>query len=379
MNFFLLNFFLIYGSAHLYFYWRVNKAFSLSLPPKVLLTMFLVAMVIAPLAVRLLERDGKTSAATSAAMLGYNWMGFLFLFISIALVLELFRFAHSFGHLFFRLNKPALFQPAPFLIFCLLLAGAISVYGRFEATNLKVEHHLIRSDRLPAGSPSIRIVQISDLHIGLLVQEKQVRRVVETIKNSKPDLLVATGDIVDGHVSHLDGIAELFKGLNPGLGMIAIPGNHEYYAGLGSARRFLEQSGFRFLRSEGIPAGERLWVVGVDDPMGKRSGDFHPEEESKMLAAAPKDRFVLLLKHRPVVEPGSVNQFGLQLSGHVHKGQIFPFNLLTWISFPIRAGLTKLSKDSSIYVSRGTGTWGPPIRFLAPPEVSVFDIMPGTD
>jgi uncharacterized protein len=379
MNFFLLNFFLIYGSAHLYFYWRVNKAFSLSIPSKLLLTLFLVSMVIAPLAVRILERDGKTSAATSAAILGYNWMGFLFLFISIALVLELFRAAHSFGHLFFRLYKPALIQPVPFLIFCLLLAGAILVYGRFEAMDLRVEHHLIRSGRLPAGSPSIRIVQISDLHIGLLVQEKQVRRVVETIRNSKPDLLVATGDIVDGHVSHFDGIAELFKGLNPSLGMIAIPGNHEYYAGLGSSKQFMERSGFRFLRSEGIPAGDRLWVVGVDDPVAKRSREFHPEDESRLLSTAPKDRFLLLLKHRPVVENSSINQFGLQLSGHVHKGQIFPFNLLTWISFPIRAGLTKLSKDSSIYVSRGTGTWGPPIRFLAPPEVSVFDIVSETD
>jgi hypothetical protein len=77
-----------------------------------------------------------------------------------------------------------------------------------------------------------------------------------------------------------------------------------------------------------------------------------------------------------VIEPASTGRFDLQLSGHVHKGQIFPFNLLTWLAFPVRAGMNQLADGSLLYVNRGTGTWGPPIRFLAPPELTVIDLIP---
>ena len=90
---------------------------------------------------------------------------------------------------------------------------------------------------------------------------------------------------------------------------------------------------------------------------------------------APPDRFTLLLKHRPAVDPDSLGLFDLQLSGHVHKGQIFPFNMLTYLFYPVRTGFTLYSLNTALYVSRGTGTWGPPIRFLAPPEVTVIELI----
>jgi len=116
-------------------------------------------------------------------------------------------------------------------------------------------------------------------------------------------------------------------------------------------------------------------VVGLDDPAAGRFGSFN-DAEQLLLSAAPRDRFVMLLKHRPVVNKESIGKFDLQLSGHVHKGQIAPFNLLTWIQFPVRAGLNRLPHNSYLYVNRGTGTWGPPMRFLAPPEVTVIDLLP---
>jgi len=112
----------------------------------------------------------------------------------------------------------------------------------------------------------------------------------------------------------------------------------------------------------------------VDDPAGTRYGSRKISEKS-ILEKVPYGRFILMLKHRPVVAKQSVGLFDLQLSGHIHKGQIFPFELLTYLFYPVKTGLSRIMDDSYIYVSRGTGTWGPPIRFLAPPEVTVIELV----
>ena len=118
-----------------------------------------------------------------------------------------------------------------------------------------------------------------------------------------------------------------------------------------------------------------MTIVGVDDPAGSGLRKSDGEIERELLGKAPADRFTLLLKHRPDVEKDSAGLFDLQLSGHVHKGQVFPFRLFTRLFYPMYAGFYELSTGSHLYVSRGTGTWGPPIRFLAPPEVTLIELV----
>ena len=124
------------------------------------------------------------------------------------------------------------------------------------------------------------------------------------------------------------------------------------------------------------PRLSRLLIAGVDDSRTKLERTANAVIEERLLKSAQKGEFRLLLKHRPIIEKTSDGKFDLQLSGHVHKGQIFPFNLLTWLSFPVKSGLTVMKSGSHLYVSRGTGVWGPPIRFLAPPEITVIDLLP---
>ncbi len=376
MNLFLLVFLLIYGAAHGWFAFRLIQAFP-SLQTWWLFPVgWCLLMVAAPILSRLLERGGQTFAASLAAYVGYSWMGLLFLFISLSVVLELLRLLYWSAHFFLQLPASALLSPRPGFVCCFVLALLISIYGWFEAGHLKIEQHTIITPKLPKGAARVRVVQISDLHIGLIVGSRQVQQLVATVKVLKPDLLVATGDVVDGHISHVDGVSQMLRELHPPLGMVAVLGNHEYYAGFGSSRRFLELSGFQVLQDQTALVSEQLALVGVDDPAAKRFGRNGIADERQLLGGIPRDRFVLLLKHRPVVEPQSIGRFDLQLSGHVHKGQIFPFNLLTWLNFPVRAGMNQLADASRLYVSRGTGTWGPPIRFLAPPELTVIDLEP---
>jgi len=376
MNLFLLIFFLIYGLAHGYFLLRARQGLALGKTGTVVLVVWVLTMTVAPLAVRLLERDGHERIAQACAYVGYIWMGFLFLFLVLMVLLDLVRFSHFLSSFFVRVPTVALFAPRPLFLSCCLIAALVVGYGWFEAQVVRTEQVVLPTPKLPAGVERVRIALITDLHVGLIVRDERVSRVVEAIRRAAPDMLVATGDIVDGHVSHFDGVSEMFRGLTPPLGMFAAYGNHEYYAGFGQATSFLQRSGFQLLRADQREVGEFLTVVGVDDPAARQRGEFRSEDESRLLQAVPPNRFVLLLKHRPVVADASRGRFDLQLSGHVHKGQVFPFNLLTWLNFPVRAGLTRLAEGGWLYVSRGSGTWGPPIRFLSPPEVTVIDLVP---
>jgi predicted MPP superfamily phosphohydrolase len=157
--------------------------------------------------------------------------------------------------------------------------------------------------------------------------------------------------------------------------MFAVTGNHEFYAGLPQALSFTEQAGFRLLRNEAISLDNALTLAGVDDPAALHGVERKGVPEHDLLQGVSRGRFTVLLKHRPVMDTTSLGLFDLQLSGHVHKGQIFPFNLLTHLFYPVKMGFSTYANGSSLYVSRGTGTWGPPIRFLAPPEITVITLV----
>ncbi len=376
MKLFMLNFLLIYGAAHAYFLLSLLKAFSVLRNYWAVPFFWCLLMTLIPIIVRVLEQRGLAVIASILAYPGYFWMGLLFIFISISVVMQFTRLLLRVLHFFVFIPQLSFFSARPFFLICFCSALMIACYGYYEATHLKIESIVLPTDKIPKGNRGIRIVQISDLHVGLIVGAGQVQQVIDSVKRLKPDLFVATGDIVDGHIKHFDGISQMFRTIAPPMGMIAIFGNHEYYAGIDSSRSFLEQSGFRLLQDQALLIGNNLALVGVDDPASARFGKKITVDEGALLEALPKERFIVLLKHRPEIGDNSAGKFDLQLSGHVHKGQIFPFNLLTWLRFPVHTGITRLSAGGHLYVSRGTGTWGPPIRFMAPPELTVIDLVP---
>jgi len=192
---------------------------------------------------------------------------------------------------------------------------------------------------------------------------------------AEPDILVSTGDLVDGQINGMGGLAELIHGVNPRYGKFAITGNHEFYAGLSQAMDFTEKAGFRILRGEGLTVEGLVNIAGVDDPAGNTNELYKGISEKELLSGLPREKFTLLLKHRPLIDKNALGLFDLQLSGHTHKGQIFPFSLITWMYYPVDSGCLKLVDNCYMYVSRGAGTWGPPIRFLSPPEVTVVELV----
>jgi hypothetical protein len=154
------------------------------------------------------------------------------------------------------------------------------------------------------------------------------------------------------------------------LGKYAITGNHEVYAGLAESLEAERAFGFDLLRGEVKTVGNVLNIVGIDDPAAGME-----ENERAILAGAQNGLFTLFLKHRPDPSIGSLGLFDLQLSGHTHYGQLFPFRYIAALVYPLQNGPYYLAGGSVLYTSRGSGTWGPPIRVLAPPEVTIIDIV----
>ena len=253
----------------------------------------------------------------------------------------------------------------------------VGIYARMAAIDIRTEHVIIETPKIPEEMGRFRIVQISDVHLGLIVGERRLSRILDAVRAAKPDILVSTGDLLDGQIDGTKILATEFQKINPPYGKVAVNGNHEYYVGVRMARDFCKAAGFTLLENKTFNIPGVAAIVGVDDPAAGRFGLSTKITEKQLLSGLPKDRFVLLLKHRPTLAPDSKGLFDLQLSGHTHKGQIFPFTLIIKMLYPIDAGLLELGNDSYLYVNPGSGTWGPPMRFLAPPEVTVIDLVHG--
>jgi predicted MPP superfamily phosphohydrolase len=376
MIMFLFFFLLIYGGLHLYMFLRARAGLGLGTKTSIFVVGFLVLMVFAPILTRLFERPGVECIARIIAYVGYTWMAILFLFFSVSIVIDLLRLlAYLAGLLAGRsLSSLTSFTPYHFLV-PFGLAIAISFYGYFEARNIQIERMTIESPKIPAEVGRLKIVQISDIHLGVVVGEARLKLILDIVKSEQPDLLVSTGDLVDGEMCNLTEVVGMLREINPPYGKFAVTGNHEFYAGLEKALAFTEDAGFTILRAEGTTIGGFLNIVGVDDPQGKSFGLFADVSEKELLSRFSPNNFTLFLKHRPLVDKEALGFFDLQLSGHAHKGQIFPFSLLTRLSYPTDDGCLKLEDGSYLCVSRGAGTWGPPIRFLAPPDVVVIELV----
>jgi uncharacterized protein len=375
MNFFLVSFFLLYSTLHFYVFLKLKRAYPIGKITGICITIFMFIMVFAPVAIRLMEKAGHDNFARFMAYTGYTWMVVLFLFFSISICIDFLRLCVYLVGLISK-SDVSRFTHADgyFFVISFVCASLITPYGFYEATQIGIEKITIKTPKIQKTMSTLRIVQVSDVHIGLIIGKKRMERIADKIRNIKPDILVATGDLIDGRFNKLNASIEPLKLVNPTYGKFAITGNHEYYAGIDASIDFMEQAGFEVLRGRGVDVGGIINIVGVDDAAGVNFTNNFIHEKT-LLLSFPQDKFTILLKHRPVVDQGAVDFFDLQLSGHTHKGQIFPFRYIVKIFFPLYTGLHKISDKSYLYTSSGIGTWGPPMRFLAPPKITVIELV----
>jgi len=371
---FLSIFLSIYGSLHYYFYIKMKNALALGPLNNYLLIIYLAFMLISPILINISHRYDSHLLSVVLSYLGYIWMGVLFLFFSIHLLIDLYNliiklsaWIFSTGLLEYRPgNRTSLY-------FTFLLIISIIIYGWFEAKEIRVETITLKTEKLPAHINNLRIVQISDMHLSIINNVGFTQQVVNIIKRLKPDILVSTGDLIESGLRQDKQVAAILGEAKAQYGKYAITGNHEFHTGIIRAVDFTEKAGFRMLRNEGTTAGGFVNIVGIDDNSERQSGYKVSIPEEEILKKFSENGLTILLKHQPRIGEKSTGMFNLQLSGHTHRGQIFPFSLITSLFFSFHDGLFEVGKKSYLYVSRGTGTWGPPIRFLSPPEITVID------
>jgi predicted MPP superfamily phosphohydrolase len=252
-----------------------------------------------------------------------------------------------------------------------LLATAIGlVNARRTAQVVRVD---VRLAPLPPALEGFRIVQISDIHVGPTIKRAYIDAIVDRVNALEADVVAITGDLVDGSVAELaEHVAPLAR-LRARHGVYFVTGNHEYYAGVHGWVAEVQRLGIRVLHNEHVVlqhAGETLVLAGVTDVSGHHFDPAHRSDPAAALRGAPEDAVKVLLAHQPRSAAAAEQAgFDLQLSGHTHGGQFFPWSLFVPLQQPYTAGLHQLGR-MLVYVSRGTGYWGPPKRIGAPSEIS---------
>jgi len=263
----------------------------------------------------------------------------------------------------------------------LLASGTASAAGIHSANGDPIVNEVpVKLERLPPSLSGLTIAQISDLHVGAIIRDRHVRRVVELTNAMRPDVVAITGDLVDASVAQLSHVTRALADLRARYGVFFVTGNHEYYSG---AREWIEElgrCGVRVLRNErvaigdGGPGGASIDLAGVDDWSVARGADGRWPALERALVGRDADRSLVLLAHQPRGVAEAVRSgVELQLSGHTHGGQIFPWSVVVSAVFPYYKGLYRHEEGGRagrVFVSCGTGYWGPPMRIGAPAEIA---------
>jgi uncharacterized protein len=261
------------------------------------------------------------------------------------------------------------------------VAGALSFVGLVQARCPRVRRVDVAIDNLPEGLDGYTIAQWSDVHVGPTIKRRFVANLVEKTNALGADAIVITGDLVDGPLEELRDQVTPLRDLEARDGVYFVTGNHEYYWRAADWVKEIARLGITFLKNQHRVierGGAKLVIAGITDPAGR---DTHKPDAYAALAGTPRDAVKVLLSHRPQTA-AIASRLGvhLQLSGHTHGGQFFPFNYLIRFFQPVVAGLHRAG-SMWLYVSRGTGYWGPPsrlgvhgeitlLRFVAPPHVA---------
>lgn len=262
----------------------------------------------------------------------------------------------------------------------LVVSLVLAVWGYVEAMRVpRVRRVDVTLPRLGAGLDGLRVVLLTDTHYGPINRERWSKRVTEVVNGLDPDVVCHTGDIADGTVDQRRAQAAPLGDIRAVLARTYVTGNHEYF---GEAQGWLDhmrELGWEPLHNRHVTVergGDRLVVAGVDDRTAAGSGNpGHRADHAAALAGADPDLPVLLLAHQPQqVTKAAEHGVDLQLSGHTHGGQIWPFHYLVRLDQPSVQGLTRHGDRTQLYTSRGTGFWGPPFRVFAPSEISVLTL-----
>lgn len=307
-------------------------------------------------------------------LVGAYWLAFMWYFLLVITALDFLRLLDRHLRLVPMEIKRGL-NPALGLTVFILVVGIVS-YGAWNACHPRVNHYDLTIAKQAGSLKQLHVVMVSDIHLGTIVHNDHLTKMVNTVNQLKPDLLLFAGDVFDETIESADKqqITDTFSKLSAPYGVFAVLGNHEYIGGNAEeAIKYLGEAGVKVLRDSFQEIAGSFYLIGRDDQSSERVNKVKRQSIKTLLQGVDRSLPLLLMDHQPLQLEEPVEQgVDLQLSGHTHAGQLFPIRFMTRRIFEDDWGLLRKG-NFQLIVSSGYGTWGPPVRLGNTPEV--VDIM----
>lgn len=326
---------------------------------------------------RVMERLMPSATAEFIAKIGAFWLGAMLYLTLLFLLFDLVRLVYhitGFPNFLSPSNGIAHFRKMVIGIYSItsiiLFAGYLNaLYPLVNKLYIKTEKSLKDNNKLTIG-------MASDIHLGTIISNGRLERFVAMMNEQKPDIILLAGDIFDEDLGPVikNDMGKQLSRLKAPLGVYAVTGNHEYIGGVEPAVKYLEDHNIKVVRDTTFVVGDFLNIVGREDRQSQVMGGKARKPLDQIINGVNSQFFTILLDHQPYnLNEALENGIDLQLSGHTHHGQMFPFNLITKSIFEVSKGLKKLD-NTYVFVSTGFGTWGPPVRIGNRPEIVLFEV-----
>jgi predicted MPP superfamily phosphohydrolase len=368
------------AAIHYYLWLRLARDPHWPSPWGTLVGWLLVVAAVGTPAAAILSRGKASSLAGKIAIWSaYTWLGVMFLLFTAVLAVDIGRLIIGIArritsHAPIDADRRTFVARIAATTIAAVVAGASALAVRSALSPIEIRRVRVRLARLPRAQHGLTIAQITDLHVGPTIGRAVVEDVVNRTNALGADLIAITGDLVDGSVGELREAVAPLANLRARHGVFFVTGNHEYFSGADAWMHELSRLGIRVLGNERVSIGEgdaSFDLGGIEDRSAHRYGGLSPEAAlARALEGRDPKRELVLLAHQPRSMLDAVAfGVGLQISGHTHGGQIWPFGYLVRLQQRFWPGLHRHG-DAQIYVSRGTGYWGPPMRLAEPAEIT---------
>ena len=363
---------LIYSSVNYYLFVRGLQAFSLTQSMKRWYIPIFWTIAASFIVGSILERTLSSATGEWIYRIGSFWLAMM-LYLTIAVVLiDLVRVLNYFFHFLPAFSPVMKFRLG---LIVLSLASVIVIAGHINALWINVKEIPLTIHKKVTGSPEVKILMASDIHLGALIGERREKRLLEIVQEQKPDLVLLCGDLVDGEIAPVlrKNLGRHIQEIDTQLGVYAILGNHEYIGGIDKTLPYLKGINIKVLIDETVTLTDGIQLVGRNDRASGRDVGA-PKPLAELLAGLDPTKPVIVMNHQPFnLQEAADANVDLHLSGHTHNGQLWPFNYLTEAIFELSWGYLKKG-NTNFYVSSGYGTWGPSVRTGNRPEVVIFKL-----
>jgi len=362
--------FAVYGSVNYYIFIRGWQSMPVGSSLRSIYLPLFIFVALSFIAGRILENIWLSKLSDVLVWIGSFWLAAMVYFLFIVITLDIVRLINHFLPFypeFIRANYSGAKQVAALLSFSVV--AIVVIAGYINALNPKVSEIGLNIDKAANGRSSLNIVFASDIHLGTIVGRQRFDRVVERINGLNPDLVLFPGDIVDEDLKPVirENIGESLRNIKAPLGVYASTGNHEHIGGVEEAYKYLTEHDIIMLRDSVIMVNNEFYLV--EDRDGRRFSGIERRSLEDLMRDVDPSYPIILMDHQPIgLDDAVSNKVDLQISGHTHNGQLWPFNYITGAIYEVSRGYKKKG-DTHFYVSSGVGTWGPPVRTGNRPEI----------